>query len=386
MDFYPQSQFNLDHRKNNYFGWVTFIINGRYAITDENGEAEFDNLTVWDITGNNATWKFYFVVGDRHEGIYKRSNLTSNSYTFVPSSKFEIVTQPSNYISPLIDFISPLKIRVTSKIPRKFYFLNIQLAELFNIKIKDTPFNDYTIRFLNNALCYLYNDGLVWKNYTDCNWWKTVSKIPGTEQLEIEFQNLQWAVYGTQSNFKMSIASLLQHNTVNEALTQSISIENIANSINFISDPPSEVFINQIFNVNLAVKIVGGSPLSSTDISWNVTKEFDLTKITTEIFTSLGNTNYNIQKTSLLAPSSKLDDDRTTDKTDENGIAKVYLRIKESPLNSKVVIVCQCGNVVSPPSSVISVLHSIRQITYNENYEETVKVEFSKNENEYLSK
>ena len=198
--------------------------------------------------------------------------------------------------------------------------------------------------------------------------------------------NTPISIYGTQSNTKLSFASFLQHNTTNEAITQSLSIENTANSISFISDPPSEVSVNQIFKVELIVKISGGAPLPNAKVSCNVTKAFDLSKLTSEIFTSLGNSNYNIQKSSLLAPSSRLDEDRTSGITDLNGTAKIYLRVKESPLDSKVRIVWQCGKIVSPPSPKISIVHPIRKITLDKNYEENVKVIFNKNIDGYLSK
>ena len=67
-------------------------------------------------------------------------------------------------------------------------------------------------------------------------------------------------------------------------------------------------------------------------------------------------------------------------------LQKIYLRIKESPPNSKVRIVCQCGKVVSSPSRTITIDHSIAKLTQDRNYEETVKVKFNKNTNEYLSK
>ena len=161
---------------------------------------------------------------------------------------------------------------------------------------------------------------------------------------------------------------------------------NSANSVNFISNPPSNVSVNQIFKVEVSVKINGGTPLPNAKVSWNVTKAINLKEITAEIFTALGNTNYNIQKSNLLALSSKLDKDRTSGYTGLNGIAKIYLRIKESPLDSKVAIVCQCDKAVSPLSTTISVFHPIRKITFDKNYEETVKVNFNKNEDGYLSK
>ena len=65
----------------------------------------------------------------------------------------------------------------------------------------------------------------------------------------------------------MSFASFLQHNTTNAAISQSLSIENVASSINFISDPPEEVSVNQIFKVELAVKINGGAPLPNAKVS-----------------------------------------------------------------------------------------------------------------------
>ena len=386
LDVLPQSQFELNELKSNYFGWVTVFENYRFAITDENGVAQFNYLSAWDITGENATWKFYFAAGDRHSGLYLTTNLTTLSHTYISSSTFEIIEEPSKFISAKTYFATSPEIRLTSKVSRSFYLLNVHLTELDNIQIYDTPYSDITTKLLDNTICYLYYNGEEWKTQFDCIGKKITSKIPNTHQFEVEFKKLQWSQYGFQSNIRLSIASFLQHNTTSEAITQFVSIESTANSINFISDPPQKVLVNQVFKVELSVKINGGTPLPKAQVDWNVTKAFDLSKLTSEIFTSLGNTNYNIQKSGLLAQSSKLDEDRSSGITDRNGTAKIYLRIKESPPNSKVRIVCQCGKVVSSPSRTITIDHSIAKLTQERNYEETVKVKFNKNTNEYLSK
>ena len=62
--------------------------------------------------------------------------------------------------------------------------------------------------------------------------------------------------------------------------------------------------------------------------------------------------------------------------TNKDGIAKIYLQIKESPLNSEVRIMWQTGNIVTPYSSPIKVTHPIERISLAQNYYETVKVNF----------
>ena len=198
--------------------------------------------------------------------------------------------------------------------------------------------------------------------------------------------DIKWTRYGVNTFIAMSFASLMQHRTLNAAISQKINVENLANSINFLTDPPEEVSVNQIFPIELQVSVSGGSPLPNALVSCNVTKATDLSKVSSEIFTSLANSNYNIQKSSFLAPGSKLDPDRTTARANKQGVAKLYLRVKESPLDSVVKIVCQSGTAMSPPSSRIKVTHPIRKITQAQNYTESVKVRFNKDSEGFLSK
>lgn len=204
--------------------------------------------------------------------------------------------------------------------------------------------------------------------------------------MEAKFTNLKWVTPGINTFISLSFASLMQHHSPSAAVSQKINVENLASSINFLSDPPREVSINRIFPVELQVSVSGGFPLPNALVSCNVTKALDLSKVSSEIFTSLANSNYNIQKSSFLAPGSKLDPARTTTRTDKNGRAKLYLRIKESPLDSKVRIVCQSGRAVSPPSISIRVTHPIRKITQAQNYTENVSVVFNTNSDGFLSK
>lgn len=55
VDILPQSQFDLDEKKENYLGWVTTIQGLRYAKTNSAGEATFMFLSVWDVSGENGT-------------------------------------------------------------------------------------------------------------------------------------------------------------------------------------------------------------------------------------------------------------------------------------------------------------------------------------------
>ena len=169
--------------------------NFRYAITDSSGEAQFDLLSVWDISGENATWKFYFVAGDRHTGLYIKTNLTATPHTYIPSVKYEIVTQPSKFISSKTYFTTYPKIRITTYVPRVFYIINVQLTELYNTQVYDTPYSDYTTKFLDNSLCFLYLDGSTMKTLPGWSSKKVTSKILDTEQYEVEFKKLQWAVW-----------------------------------------------------------------------------------------------------------------------------------------------------------------------------------------------
>ena len=202
----------------------------------------------------------------------------------------------------------------------------------------------------------------------------------------IEFRDLKWTTFGINTVITMSFSTLMQHNEGSSAVTHRVNVENIASSIDFIKDPPREVSINDIFPIEVRVSTKGGYPLPNTRVSCNVTKAMDLSKMSSEVFTSLANSNFNIQKSSLLAPGSELDPDRTSTKSDNYGVAKLYLRVKQSPLDSKVRIVCQSGSAMSTPSTTIKITHPVRKITQSRNYTENVKVIFQKDSEGYKSK
>ena len=138
-DFFATSQFVLDEKKENDYGWAT-VLPTRYAITDKNGEAIFEDLGILDISGISAIWKFYFVVGDRYPKMYLMSSLTEASYKFISSAKFEIISQPSSFISANTYISSNPKIRVTSKIKRKYWTLSMQLFEFNSNRVIEIKF------------------------------------------------------------------------------------------------------------------------------------------------------------------------------------------------------------------------------------------------------
>jgi len=151
----PHSRYELDEKKENTPGWsISYFGTPRVAFTDGNGEATFDNLQIADISGTNATMKFYFVAGDRHEGMFVRSNLTQSSYTFIPSLDFEIIQQPSKYISANSALISSPKIKVTSYIGRQFIPMSMQLKELFGREINDDYMSDITRKYFYDKNCF----------------------------------------------------------------------------------------------------------------------------------------------------------------------------------------------------------------------------------------
>jgi hypothetical protein len=206
-------------------------------------------------------------------------------------------------------------------------------------------------------------------------------------QYIISFSEMQWTAIGIDTIISLTFSTLLQHGTNISSFSQRINVENRANSLDFISDPPAIVSVNSIFPVELYVTSKGGYPLPNALVACNVTKALDLSKMSSEVFTSLANSNFNIQKSSFLAPASKLDPERTVTRSDSKGIAKLYLRVKESPLDSKVRIVCQSGRTMSSPSTKIKIEHTIRKITQEvKNMTEKVKVPFNKNSEGFKSK
>lgn len=159
------------------------------------------------------------------------------------------------------------------------------------------------------------------------------------EQYQIEFDELRWTAFGVNSYIQMSFSTSLQHMTKRSALSQKITVETAANNIEFLSDPPSLVTVNEIFQVTVKVSISGGTALPGAPVYCNVTKAMSFSNIAAEIFSSLANSNYNIQKSNFLAPGSKLDEKRTNAITDNDGVAKLYIRIRESPVDSSVRLV-----------------------------------------------
>lgn len=152
LEIFPLTQFDLDEKKENYIAWVTIIEGIRYAKTNRYGEATFPALSVWDISGTNATTKFYFGAGDRHEGLFLTTNLTNSSHTFVPSMNFEMIQEPSKYIAAYQTINPQPKIKVTAYSRRIFLFINMQLSELFNAHIQDTYFSEITDKYTTGSL------------------------------------------------------------------------------------------------------------------------------------------------------------------------------------------------------------------------------------------
>jgi hypothetical protein len=130
--------------------------------------------------------------------------------------------------------------------------------------------------------------------------------------------------------------------------------------IYFANDLPESVYVNEIFEVQLQVKIQDGTPLSMKLVSCNVTKAFSFYNMTAEIFSSMANSDFNVQKSSLLVVGSRLDSTRTQSETNKQGIARIYVKIKESPVNSEIRLICQSGQAISAPSSRIKIKHPIK--------------------------
>ena len=153
VEILPQSKYSLDDKIENYLAWVTAIEGVRIARTDRNGEAKFDSLSVWDISGENTTVKFCFGVGDRHENMYMVSAPTNSNYTFIPSNSFEIIQQPSRNIASFIPIVPVPTIKMTSQILNFVNIISVQLNELFSGSISDSYDLLITKRYLTGVLC-----------------------------------------------------------------------------------------------------------------------------------------------------------------------------------------------------------------------------------------
>ena len=385
FDLFPESQFDLNENKENYMAWVTGLEKGRFAITNSDGVAEFNDLTVWDISGSNATFRIIFAAGDRQPGLYVTSNMTNSNYTFIPSMKFSIISEPNKFISAFTSVNPYPIIKASLMIERPFLLINMIFSEIFNNVTADNQIGDVTNKYISNTLWY---HNLTVLSVKADGWFAKLISRSGRLPIEYEvhFNQMIWTAYGVDSYVKMSFSNILQHRPDIEAMTQKVSIETSAKTISFYVDPPSEVSVNTIFQVSLRIGINGGTPLPGALVSWNVTKAFSFTSIAAEIFTSLANSNYNIQRSAFLAPGSKLDEKRTRAIADSNGIAKLYIRVKESPVDSQVRIVCESGKAITPPSPRITVNHVIRKITVDQTISEKISKVFKRDENKYLSK
>ena len=384
LDIFPQSLFQLNEKIENYLAWVT-LNEQRYAITNEYGEANFVSFKVTDVSGENVTTRFQYAGGDRHKGLYMTTNLTTESFNFFPSNKYEVVKEPSKYITAFTSLNPAPKLRVTSYVWEPVIFLTVQIKELFNRSIKDNYLSRITQKYLRGTSCNAHVSSKV-VDSMGCEIKLLTDPKVKPSQYEVTFTNLTWIKSGLNSFTSMAFATMLQQDSINAVISQEINVENLASSVNFLADPPREIRVNQIFPVELQVSMSSGFPLPNAKVTCSVTKPIDLSKVSSEIFTSLANSNYNIQKSSFLAPGSKLDPDRTTARANKQGVAKLYLRVKESPLDSVVKIVCQSGTAMSPPSSRIKVTHPIRKITQAQNYTESVKVRFNRDSEGFLSK
>lgn len=153
LDIFPQSFMELNDQKENYLAWVTVLEKGIFALTDSSGIATFNDLTVWDVTGENATMKFQFAVGDRFEGMHLITNETRSNYTFKSSLKVELKQQPSKFISAYTKIPRHPILTVTSYIQnREFYLITMKLTELFNKPSGDNEIGDITSKYMSGTL------------------------------------------------------------------------------------------------------------------------------------------------------------------------------------------------------------------------------------------
>jgi len=65
----------------------------------------------------------------------------------------------------------------------------------------------------------------------------------------------------------LSFATLMQHHSSQAAESHRIYVENIAQSIVILKDPPSVVSVNQIFGIETLVTVNGGYPLANAKVT-----------------------------------------------------------------------------------------------------------------------
>jgi hypothetical protein len=156
VEILSESGYDLDEKKENYPAWVSILPGIKAVKTDYYGEATFDRLSVWDINGTNATTKFVFAVGDRHPGLYLRTNVTEEEHNFIPSVKFSIFEEPNKYVTTNGAFGSSIK--ATSYVPRDFIIVSAQLNEIFGKEVKDNYYSTITNRYMTGIHCIGFTD------------------------------------------------------------------------------------------------------------------------------------------------------------------------------------------------------------------------------------
>jgi hypothetical protein len=228
------------------------------------GEATFNTLSIWDMSGEVATAKFYFGAGDRLEGLYLVSDVTKANYTFIPSTKFEMIEEPSTYIAAYSKINRSPVIKMTSYLPRFFILVSTQLRELFSARIFDNYQLDKTMKFTEGNICFAVEDRGEFVTNNGCNVeFFRDPKRGAPYELSIEFSTLKWSGSGINSIISFSFGTLMQHNSSSAAISQRVNVENTAKSVVFTKDPPKEVSVNQIFSVKTRVTVNGGYPLSN---------------------------------------------------------------------------------------------------------------------------
>ncbi|CAI2379968.1 unnamed protein product [Moneuplotes crassus] len=383
----PHTIHELDHQKDNFIAWLSLLKEQRIAVTDRYGEAKFNHLSIFDVSGEHATVKFVFGAGDRREGMYTVTEPTNRNYTFIQSNSFEVARQPGRHTAAYVPIDPSPKIRMTSQILNSLNIVSAQLNNLFSKDINDTFELLVTDRYMSGTICYgVFSPNSITYVSDTCKMepLKSFSKGPPYE-VEITFDQLRWDTYGVNSMISLSFSSLMGHQSDFAAISQRMYVENLASNIILLHDPPAEISILQVFVLEVLVTVDGGFPLANARVTCNVTKDLDLSQISTEIFTSFANTEYNVQRSSLLAPGSRLDEKRSSAITNNQGIARLFLRVQESPIDSSVRLVCQSGRAVTSPSSKINIKHPISRITQSEEFRETVRLQFNRDPDGFTS-
>lgn len=134
-----------------------------------------------------------------------------------------------------------------------------------------------------------------------------------------------------------------------------------AENLEFIEQPPSQVELNEVFQVKVKATLTNGSPLGFVEVFANITSASTVSSFTDSTFNYAANLQTTVNNLNQLSGSRniRLNREGASAITNVNGIATLSLQITGGVSGDYSVVVSSGQNVQSPPSNTISFDNSI---------------------------